>query len=80
MLDHRPRHNHLRTMEALSKYAFPSSPDESLASIILGRLPSMGMKKSVTDLPIEFCDLLISLWTKCVEEKYVGGLLFGRRF
>ncbi|KAH8809166.1 DNA repair protein-like protein Rad26 [Xylogone sp. PMI_703] len=71
MLDHRPRQDHLRTMEALSKYAFPSSPEESLASIIFGRLPSLGMKRSVTDLPIEFCELLVSLWAQCVEEKYL---------
>ncbi|RFU30308.1 hypothetical protein B7463_g6024, partial [Scytalidium lignicola] len=74
MLDHRPRQDHLRTMEALSKYAFPSSQKESLASIIFGQLPTLGMKKSITELPIEFCELLVSLWAKCIEEKYLGPI------
>lgn len=71
MLDHRPRKDHIRTIEALGNYFLPSTPKESLASVILGRIPSLGLKKPTTELPIEFCHLLIFLWVKCFEEKYV---------
>jgi hypothetical protein len=69
MLDHRPKRNHLRTIEELGKHALPSTPNESFESIILGSLPSLGLKKPVSDLPVEFCELLISLWSKCMDEK-----------
>ena len=71
MLDHRYKADQPRTMEELSKYAFPSAPRESFQSIILGKIPVLGFNKSAKDLPIDFCELLISMWAKCVEEKYV---------
>jgi hypothetical protein len=73
MLDHRPHQYHLRTIEALGNHALPSTPEESFESIILGKIPELGLRKPATDLPIEFCELFISLWTKCFEEKYVWG-------
>jgi hypothetical protein len=71
MLDHRPNREHPRTIEALGKHALPSALDESFESIILGKIPILGLKKPVTDLPIEFCELLISLWSRCLDETYV---------
>lgn len=71
MLDHRPDRDHLRSIEALGKYALPSAPTESFESVILGKIPVLGQSKPATDLPIEFCELLISLWTNCLDEKYV---------
>lgn len=71
MLDHRPKRDHLRTIQEFGKHALPSDPNESFESIILGNLPTLGLKKPVSDLPIEFCELLISLWSKCVKEEYV---------
>jgi hypothetical protein len=71
MLDHRPYRDHRRTFEELGKHALPSAPKESFESIILGQIPTMGRGRSMHDLPIEFCELLISLWTKSFEEKYV---------
>ena len=71
MLDHRVDANHLRTVEELAKHSLPSSPKESFQSIILGRIPELGVKKSSKDLPIDFCELLISIWNGCLKEKYV---------
>ena len=73
MLDHQPNRDHLRTIEELGKHALPSAPKESFQSMILGSLPTLGLKKPVSDLPVEFCELLISLWSKCMDEneKYV---------
>jgi hypothetical protein len=75
MLDHRPNKDHLRTIEALGAYALPSAPKESFEAIILGKLPVLGLKKPISDLPVEFCELLISLWAKCFDEKYVSSYL-----
>ena len=36
----------------------------------------LGFNKSAKDLPIDFCELLISMWAKCVEEKYVRTASF----
>lgn len=72
MLDHRIDANHLRTLEELGKHALPSLLKESFQSKILGKIPEMGMKKPSKDLPIDFCELLISMWQSCVEEKYVS--------
>lgn len=71
MLNHRINAHHLRTLEELGKHAFPSSPKESLQSLILGEIPALGLKKQSKGLSVEFCELLISLWAKCMEEKYV---------
>jgi hypothetical protein len=71
MLDHRVDSNHLRTLEELGKHSLPSAPKESFQSIILGRIPELGVKKSSKDLPIDFCELLISIWKSSLEEKYV---------
>lgn len=75
ILDHRPSNGHLRTIEALGKYSLPSSNDESLAAVILGKIPLLGLRKQITELPVEFCELLISMWAMCVEGKYVGIML-----
>jgi hypothetical protein len=73
MLDHRPRRDQGRTIEELGKHALPLTPKESLESVILGQIPAMGRGRPTSDLPIEFCELIISLWKKCFEEKYVGN-------
>jgi hypothetical protein len=72
MFDHRPYRGHLRTIEEFTKIAFPSAPTESFASIILGKLPTMGLKRSASNFPIEFCELIISFWSKCLEEEFVS--------
>ena len=72
MLDHRVNANHLRTVEELGKHSLPSSPKESFQSMILGQIPELGINKSLKDLPIDFCELLVGIWKSCLEEKYVG--------
>jgi len=71
MLDRRPNHDSMRTIQEFSKHALPSTPNESFESIILGKISSLGGKKVASDLPVDFCEVLIKLWTKCVEEEYV---------
>ncbi|EKD18276.1 DNA repair protein Rad26 [Drepanopeziza brunnea f. sp. 'multigermtubi' MB_m1] len=70
MLDHRIDGKNLRTFEELGKHAYPSAPSESFQSIILCKVPSLGFKKLSKDLEIDFCELLISMWTRCMDEEY----------
>lgn len=70
MLDHRPNRDHLRTLEALGKYALPSSPNESFSSLILGEIPRIGAKRPISEVPSEFCLLLIQLWSKCMDQEF----------
>lgn len=70
VLDHKIDRSHLKTIEELTKFAFPSAPDESLTSLILGKLPTLSTNPPSTDFPIELCELIISLWSRCLAEKY----------
>ncbi|KFY38219.1 hypothetical protein V494_04476 [Pseudogymnoascus sp. VKM F-4513 (FW-928)] len=70
VLDHKIDRNHLKTIEELTKFAFPSAPAESLTSLILGKLPTLSTSPPSTDFPIELCELIISLWSRCLSEKY----------
>ena len=71
MLDHRVDGNGLRTFEELGKHAYPSAPNESFQAIILGKIPSLGFKKSSKDLEVDFCELLINIWANCAKEEHV---------
>ncbi|RDL29713.1 Uncharacterized protein BP5553_10693 [Venustampulla echinocandica] len=74
MLDHRLNPDHLRTVQELDKYALPSTPKESFQSVLLGKIPVLGLKKSQKALPIDFCELLISMWSSCMKEKYLAPI------
>ena len=72
MLDHRIDANHLRTVEEFGKFCLPSAPGTSFQSLILGQIPSLGLEKDSKDVSADFCNFLISLWKKCMDEKYVS--------
>ncbi|CAG8973689.1 hypothetical protein HYALB_00006959 [Hymenoscyphus albidus] len=74
MLDHQIDFLHLRSIQELDKYSLPSASKESFQSVILGKIPMLGLKKSQKDLPVDFCELLISMWAKCMEEKYLAPI------
>jgi hypothetical protein len=75
VLDHSPGHGQPLTFDLFSRYAFPSDPGQSLAAIMLDKLPDLG--KSLDGSPddplrllVDFSELLLVLWTQCNEEKY----------
>lgn len=57
-------------MEEFAQLSFPNSTKQSFASILLGKMPTM--KQTAVEFPIDFCELLISLWSDCLHNKYVG--------
>lgn len=73
ILNHKARFSdHLKTIEEFTKYAFPTSPKETFSSMVYGKLPRLGLKSGSNDFAVEFCDLMISLWSRCMVEKYVS--------
>lgn len=75
VLDHSPAHGQPLTFDLFSRYAFPSDPGQSLAAVMLDKLPDLG--KSLDGSPddplrllVDFSELLLVLWTQCNEEKY----------
>lgn len=70
VFDHKIDRDHLKTLEEFTKFAFPSAPEESLTSLILGKLPTLSTKQPTSNFPIELCEFIISLWSRCLSEKY----------
>jgi hypothetical protein len=76
ILDHSPAHGQPLTFDLFSRYAFPSDPGQSLAAIILDKLPELGKSqdRSPEDeslyLLVDFCELVLDMWSQCLNEKY----------
>ena len=70
VLNHRSSGNRERTLETLTKFAFPSAPDVLLSSVTLERLARIGHGQSVESYPAEICRIAVYLWRRALEEKY----------
>jgi hypothetical protein len=73
-LDHTAIHGQPPTFDVFSHYAFPSDQKQSLASIILQKLPRMGTPEEPLGLLVEFADLLLEMWHQCLTERYYGPI------
>ncbi|KAI1340208.1 hypothetical protein F5Y15DRAFT_415096 [Xylariaceae sp. FL0016] len=69
ILNHSAAHGRPLVFENLAAFALPSSPSESLASILLHRIAVAGDPDDPMRLPIEFCEKVIQLWDGCRKEK-----------
>lgn len=67
ILNHKPHEGHQRTIEALSKYTFPSSPDISLSSIIVDGITATPFPGE--PLVLQVCHVLLDMWRRCQEER-----------
>lgn len=70
VLDHGAIHGQPLTFDLLSRYSFPSDPEQSFAGLIFQKLPSLGDPHDPTRLLIDFCDLMIDLWDQCLREEF----------
>ena len=61
-----------RSMEALTRYMFPSAPTKSLASLLLDALSPSPSKTSAADCRLHFCETIMSLWKRCLNEQFVS--------
>ncbi|KAM3503999.1 hypothetical protein MY11210_008512 [Beauveria gryllotalpidicola] len=71
ILDHGSFHQQPPTFDILSRFSFPSdTTSASLASKIFERLPLMGNPHRSMQLQVDFAEIIILLWSRCLEEQY----------
>jgi hypothetical protein len=75
-LDHAAYHDQSTSFDVLSRFAFPSEPNVSLATIIFQRLPMMGNPHRPLQLLVDFAEQIISLWRRCLEEAYWDPVMY----
>ncbi|KAK1765941.1 hypothetical protein QBC33DRAFT_453959 [Phialemonium atrogriseum] len=69
-LDHSALHGHPLTFDLFSRYAFPSDPTRSFASAIFEMLPRLGKSQQPIHLLIDFCEMILEMWVRCINERY----------
>ena len=72
LLDHRIRFNEKRSFEMLTNFAYPSDANTALSSLFLDRLAKLRFNHDTGDFPAALGLIVISLWSRCIEEKYVS--------
>ncbi|KAG7288394.1 hypothetical protein NEMBOFW57_007926 [Staphylotrichum longicolle] len=73
-LDHAAMHGQPPTFDLFSRCTFPSDPKNSLAAIVLQKLPQMGNAGEPLRLLIDFADMLIEMWRQCLSERYYAPI------
>ncbi|KAK3057229.1 hypothetical protein LTR09_002268 [Extremus antarcticus] len=68
-LNHCPYEGHIRSVEALAKYALPSNDRESLSSMLLASLTSP-LISTDENMPLKLSRIMLRLWRRCLEEEY----------
>ncbi|KAI9877160.1 MAG: hypothetical protein M1830_004670, partial [Pleopsidium flavum] len=74
VFNHRLHRGQDRTIEAFTKLAFPSAPGRLFSSILLEGLSLLSVKKDMEQFPAKFAEIILSIWSQCVEEKYYSPL------
>ncbi|KAG5950537.1 hypothetical protein E4U53_004883 [Claviceps sorghi] len=81
VLDHGTFHQQPPTFDTLSRFTFPSEPGRTFSSMIFEKLPLMGNPQRPMQLLVDFAELIVSLWARCVDEqvwepvKYLAALI-----
>ncbi|KAI5856733.1 hypothetical protein GGS23DRAFT_600998 [Durotheca rogersii] len=75
LLNHSSPRGHSPSFDYLARFALPSRPMESLASILFQKLAIIGDPEDPLRLPIEFCELVIQLWDSCRKENYLEPIM-----
>ncbi|KAB8337282.1 hypothetical protein FH972_021583 [Carpinus fangiana] len=71
ILNHRHDLESDRTIERLTKHAFPTNPTTSLSSIIYDYFtPS----DASAEYQLGFCELIMNMWTRCLDEKFYAPM------
>lgn len=70
LLNHRLERGHERTIEALSKFAFPSRPEKALSTILYDQVLMLGGGPEVSNVPAAAGLIVIALWSQCLKEGY----------
>ena len=70
LLNHRLQRSQERTIEVLSQFSLPSSPEKALSTLLYDQLLMLGETAKVEDLPVAVGLILISMWSQCLRERY----------
>ncbi|KAK3688925.1 hypothetical protein B0T22DRAFT_460487 [Podospora appendiculata] len=76
VLDYSPLHGQPLTFDLFARFAFPSDPSQTFASMIFQKLPQMGTPKEPLRLLIDFAELMIDTWQQCLSEKYHAPIYY----
>ncbi|KAI5300132.1 hypothetical protein KEM56_002699, partial [Ascosphaera pollenicola] len=73
IFNHRPFPRKERDLEILAKHRFPSEPENSVLSIVLGQLATCRSENTA----VRYAKVIISLLQRCIQEKYhvIVGIL-----
>ncbi|KAK3935275.1 hypothetical protein QBC46DRAFT_272080 [Diplogelasinospora grovesii] len=76
VLAHSPPQEESLTFDLLSRFAFPSQPSHTLASIIFKKFPMMGTLQEPLTLLTDFAESMIDMWQQCLSEKYHAPIYY----
>ncbi|KAK0622070.1 hypothetical protein B0T17DRAFT_509356 [Bombardia bombarda] len=76
VLDHSPLHDQPLTFDLFARFAFPSNPSQTFASIIFHKLPQMGIPQNPMQLLVDFTELIVDMWQQCLSEKYHAPIYY----
>ena len=71
-MNHRPKQDEKRTIEALASFAYPSNPSQALSTIFFDKLSALTFKVKIESYPVALGHIILSLWSQCIDEVYVG--------
>lgn len=58
------------TIELFSQYSFPSNRKQTLAFLMLQRIPKLEGAQGTSRLMLDFCQLVLGIWSQCLREQY----------
>lgn len=72
ILNHRIKQDQKRTFEALAGFTYPSDPSQVLSTIFLDKISVVTFKMEIESYPAAVGLIILSLWSQCIDETYVG--------
>ncbi|KAK3323119.1 hypothetical protein B0T19DRAFT_359636 [Cercophora scortea] len=76
VLDYGPLHGQPLTFDLFARFAFPSDPSQTFASMIFQKLPQLGSPEEPLRLLVDFAELMIDTWQQCLSEKYHAPIYY----
>ncbi|CAK7271754.1 hypothetical protein SEPCBS57363_004784 [Sporothrix epigloea] len=74
ILDHQSQPGEPTTIELFSRYSFPSNKKQTLTYLIFQRIPSLEATQGTARLMLDFCQLMLGIWSQCLREKYYAPI------
>ncbi|CAK7212156.1 hypothetical protein SCUCBS95973_001346 [Sporothrix curviconia] len=74
VLGHQSQPGEPTTIELFSRYSFPSNKKQSLAFLMLQRIPSLEGTQGTAQLMLDFCQLVLGIWSQCLREQYYAPI------